>query len=189
MSWPVSCAILALGCVLAWAIGNPAALGWSPTGWASRPWTLWTASLPHVSPIHLLGNLAALTAIAGLGVTLKAGRSSVVAVWLAWPTGTLALGLWPEVGHTIGMSGTLCAMLSILAVHAAKDAGLRLMSYILFASLALKLLAEHAWSQPVGFDPAWGFNVVYAAHLAGAVAGAIAAILVWAIAPRKSTRA
>lgn len=122
-------------------------------------------------------------------MTLKAGRSSVVAVWLAWPTGTLALGLWPEVGHTIGMSGTLCAMLSILAVHAAKDAGLRLMSYILFASLALKLLAEHAWSQPVGFDPAWGFNVVYAAHLAGAVAGAIAAILVWAIAPRKSTRA
>ena len=185
MLWPLGCALLALGCLLAWAIGNPAELGWSPRGWASSPWTLWTASLLHVSPAHLLGNLAALAAIAGLGVTLQAGRTSAVALLLAWPTGTLALGLWPQVGYTVGMSGTLCAMLAILTVHTATDAGLRPMAYILFASLALKLLAEHAWSQPVGFDPAWGFNVVYAAHLAGAVAGATAAILAWAVAHRR----
>jgi len=35
--------------------------------------------------------------------------------------------------------------------------------------------------QPVAFDPSWGFNVVYAAHLTGTIAGAgcgaIAALL------------
>jgi hypothetical protein len=35
--------------------------------------------------------------------------------------------------------------------------------------MGLKLLIEHAWSQPVVFDPNRGFNVVVAAHVGGAL--------------------
>ena len=51
------------------------------------------------------------------------------------------------------------------------------LSFTIFAGITLKLLVEHAWTQPVAFDPAWGANVVYAAHLTGAVAGAVLGLL------------
>jgi hypothetical protein len=41
----------------------------------------------------------------------------------------------------------------------------------------LKLIAERAWSQPVAFDPSWGSNVVYAAHLTGALAGGLCGLV------------
>ena len=75
------------------------------------------------------------------------------------------------------MSGLLMAMLAVLCVHAWRP-GSRIASSVLLAALALKLLAERAWSHPLAFDPAWGFNVVNAAHLTGALAGATSAMLV-----------
>ena len=48
--------------------------------------------------------------------------------------------------------------------------------------MGLKLLTEHAWSQPMVFDPNWGFNVVVAAHLGGALVGAgcgVVGLLIW----------
>ncbi len=129
---------------------------------------------------HLIGNLAALAVLAALGAYLGASRCSVTALLIAWPVGTWALCLWPTVGGYGGLSGTLCAMVAILAVHAAAQAAYRPVFYVLSGSLAFKLLAEHGWSQPIAYDPAWGFNVVYAAHLTGALAGGSAAtILAW----------
>ena len=166
-----------------WVVADPALWSWQAKLWPNRPWTLWTASLVHLSIAHLLGNLAALLVIGLLGVYVGATRGCVAALLHAWPLGTMALGLWPQLERYAGLSGTLCAMLAILAVHASTDRTLRPVSLVLFASLALKLLAEHAWSQPIGYDPAWGFNVVYAAHLTGAAAGAAAAaaaaLMVW----------
>ncbi len=141
---------------------------------------MWTAALVHLSMTHLIGNLAALAVLAALGAYLGASRSSVTALLIAWPVGTWALCLWPTVGGYGGLSGTLCAMVAILAVHAAAQAAYRPVFYVLSGSLAFKLLAEHGWSQPIAYDPAWGFNVVYAAHLTGALAGGSAAtILAW----------
>ena len=129
---------------------------------------------------HLIANLAALAVLAALGAYLGAARNCVTALFVAWPVGTGALGLWPAVGSYGGLSGTLCAMVAILAVQAGTRAALRPVCYVLSGSLAFKLLAEHGWSQPIGYDPAWGFNVVYAAHLTGALAGTIAAtVLAW----------
>ena len=43
--------------------------------------------------------------------------------------------------------------------------------------LLVKLRLERAWAVPIGFDSGWAFNVIYAAHLTGAVAGAALALL------------
>ena len=66
---------------------------------------------------------------------------------------------------------------SVLWAHAAMRLDTRPVSFVIFGALVLKLFSERAWSQPIAFDPNWGFNVVYAAHLAGAVAGAICGLL------------
>lgn len=172
------CIALASASSAVWVLDAAWALAWHAGSWLHQPWVLWGASLVHLSLAHLLVNLAALAVLAVLGVFLRAGRACALAVVLAWPLGTLALACWPQVLGYGGMSGLLMAMLAVLAVHAALRGPTRLMSLGLFAVLALKLLSEHAWSQPVAFDPNWGFNVVYAAHLTGALAGAGCALVV-----------
>jgi rhomboid family GlyGly-CTERM serine protease len=178
MAWPGLCLALGLGSLYAWSGGRQVLLLWYATGWVHHPWQLWTASLAHLSSAHLLINLAALLALAVLGVFLQVGRSAAFACLLAWPTGTLALALWPEITYYGGLSGLLVAMLAVLAVFAAGRAATRGTGVVLLIVLAFKLLTEHAWTQPVAFDPRWGFNVVLAAHLSGALAGALCAVAI-----------
>lgn len=154
------------------------ALAWGSATWTQHPWVLWTASLVHLSPAHLLVNLLALAVLAVLGAFVRAGRAAAAALLLAWPLGTWALSCWPQVGGYSGMSGLLMAMTGVLWAHTALSPASKPLSLLLFTVLALKLLSEHAWSQPIAFDPQWGFNVVYAAHLAGAIAGAACGIVV-----------
>ena len=173
LAWSGLCVLLALGSVATWYSGGGAALAWRAASWSQRPWVLWSASLVHLSGAHLLANLLALAVIAVLGVYLDAGRAATLALLVAWPLGTLALLGWPQVAGYSGMSGLLNAMVAVLWAHTALRGGTKPVSFVIFAVLALKLLSEHAWSQPIAFDPNWGFNVVYAAHLTGAAAGAL----------------
>ena len=69
-------------------------------------------------------------------------------------------------------AGPIHAAVAVLGMHVAGRAGYKAFSPLLFGALALKLLAEQGWSQPVAFDLSWGSNLVYAAHLTGALAGA-----------------
>ena len=176
IAWPALCAVLAIASCAVWWSGRSAALAWSSTDWQTRPWTLWSASLAHLSVLHLSGNLLALAVLALLGVFLRAGRSATWAVLLAWPLGTLGLIFWPQVSGYSGLSGLLCAMLGVLWFHTASDPGARMATWVLALALGFKLLSEHAWSRPIGYDPQWGFNVVYAAHLAGAACGVVCAL-------------
>ena len=169
--------MLALASIAAWYIGGAKDLAWQTAGWPQRPWTLWSASLVHLSGAHLLANLIALTVLAVLGTCLHAGRATTLALLLAWPLGTLALLWWPQIAGYSGMSGLLNAMAAVLWAHTALRGGIKPISFLIFAALALKLLSEHAWSQPIAFDPNWGFNVVYAAHLTGAMAGAVCGLV------------
>ncbi|MEP6972300.1 MAG: rhomboid family intramembrane serine protease [Betaproteobacteria bacterium] len=178
MAWPGLCLALGLGSLYAWSGGRQYLLVWHVAGWMHHPWQLWTASLAHLSAAHLLTNLAALLAMAVLGLFLQAGRGAVAASLLAWPLGTQALSLWPEIRYYSGMSGLLMAMLTVLAIHATRRPEQRATGAVLLIVLGLKLLTEHGWSQPLAFDPNWGFNVVYAAHLTGALAGAASALLI-----------
>ena len=167
--------------MLVWLGGGHAALAWHAATWPREPWVLWTASLVHLSGAHLLANLVALALLTVLGALLQAGKPAALAVLLAaWPLGTLMLLAWPQIGGYSGMSGLLNAMAAVLWVHTLFHAA-KPVSFIIFAALAIKLLREHAWSQPIAFDPYWGFNVVYAAHLAGAGAGAVCGLVLEAV--------
>ena len=177
LAWPVLCALLALGSVAAWSAGGTPYLAWHAATWVHRPWVLWSASLVHLSGAHLLANLVALAVLAVLGAYLQAGRAATLALLAAWPLGTLALLWWQQVAAYSGMSGLLNAMAAVLWAHTALRGDAKPVSFVIFAALALKLLSEHAWSQPIAFDPNWGFNVVYAAHLAGAMAGVLCGLV------------
>jgi hypothetical protein len=191
-AWLAVCALLAGGsAAVAWTSGMAAPaqdlaahpLAWHAAGWVMQPWTLWTAAWVHTSPGNLGGNLLALGALAVSGAALGAGRPAAIALLVAWPLGTLALLLWPQVTSYGGLGGPIHAAAMVLAALVSQRPLLKPLSPLLFAGMGLKLLAEHAWVQPVVFNPSWGFNVVYAAHLTGAVAGAACGWLAVQMAP------
>ena len=177
MAWLGLCSALALASVVAATRANAVWLVWHASAWTHHPWMLWTASLVHLSQLQLLMNLGALLVLAILGSFLQARWPATLAVLLAWPLGTLALIWWPQVHYAIGLSGLLMTMLSVLAVHAWRE-GSRPAALLLFVLIAIRLAAEQAWAHPLAFDPIWGSNVVNAAHLTGALAGAATALLV-----------
>jgi len=181
-AWPGLCALLALGSLAVWAAGLPTGLAWQAGGWVRQPWTLWTAALDHLSAAHMTANLLALGGIALLGLFLEAGVPAALALLLAWPLSTLSLLAWPEVRQYVGLSGLVHAAVGVLWAHAAVRGAPKPASFVLFLALGFKLLLEHAWSQPIGFSPDWGFNVVYAAHLGGALTGAGCGLMAAAVA-------
>lgn len=181
-AWLGVCGLLAAGAAAVawlWGVVEPTRalsvhpLAWEAARWLARPWTLWTAAWVHTSGGSLGGNLLALAALAVLGAALGAGRAAARALLVAWPLATAGLLLWPEVTSYGGLGGTIHAAAAVLGVHMLRHPAFKAVSPLMFAALALKLLAEHAWTQPVAFDPSWGFNVVYAAHLSGAFSGAL----------------
>lgn len=181
-AWPAACALIGALAAALWFAGEawPAFAAWTarelaldPAGWIERPWTLWSASLVHLSLAHLAGNLTALGAFALLGFAWRLPRSAVVALLLAWPASSvLLLLIWPEVDRYQGLSMLDHAMALLCWSFGAINGVAKPWTFVLFAGVGLKLLSEHAWSRPVAFDADWGFSVVYAAHLAGATAGA-----------------
>jgi hypothetical protein len=172
-AWLALCAALALVSILVWMLGLAAPLAWQPAAWPARPWLFWTGSLAHASGSLLSASLAALAVLAVLGTSLGAGRTACQAVLLAWPLGNLALLAWPSINTYEGLAGLQCSMLAVLGLHAAgRPAG-----WVLLALLVALLMGEQAWRNPVGYDPNWGFNVVYAAHLGGALGGLLAGIV------------
>jgi hypothetical protein len=178
-AWFAACALIAGGSLLAAAIpGSQEATGgqlhflaWSPAHWAAHPWTLWTAAWVSSSDGSLGANLLAFIILSVLGAAFGAGRAAAIALLVAWPLGTLALLLWPQAPEYNGLGEPVHAAAMVLAGALAGRSSLKPFAPLAIAAMGLKLLAERAWSQPVAFDPSWGSNVVYAAHLTGAAAG------------------
>jgi hypothetical protein len=180
-AWVGVCALLAGGsAAVAWTSGVAAPaedlsaypLAWDAVGWVLRPWTLWTSAWVHTSAGSLGGNLLAIGALAVLGAAVDAGRPAAIALLVAWPLGVLGLLIWPQVTSYGGLGGPIHAAAMVLGTVVARRPSLKPLSPLLFAGMGLKLFAEQGWAQPVAFDPSWGFNVVYAAHLTSAIAGA-----------------
>ena len=181
--WLIACC--ALACASAYASAGARRHGfslpawiWQSSGWQHRPWTPWTAPLIGLTPFHTFGNLLALAAVGVLGHTVDARPRETLALLIAWPLATLGLLFWPAVGWYAGLSGLIHAAAAIVAWRALTQRSVRGIGVLLAAGLLAKLLLEHGWAVPVGFDSNWGFNVVYAAHLSGALVGLIAAAAV-----------
>ena len=161
-------------------------LAWQAASWMRQPWTLWTSAWVHTSVGALAANLMTLAALAVAGAALGAGRAAALALALAWPLAPLALLVWPEVTSHAGLDGAIHAAAAVLGVHLLRRTSLQALGAVLFGGLALKLIAERGWAQPVAFDPGWGVNAVYGAHLAGTVLGACCAAVLDLIAGRKA---
>lgn len=175
-SWLALCAALGAGSALTGAMGNPTALRWVAGSWTNAPWTLWTASLVHLSGAHLGANLLALAGLALLGHALRLGHAATLALAVAWPLGTVGLLGWPQVTGYSGLSGLNHAAALVAGLFCAMNPGparwTRPIGLALLAGTGLKLWLEQAVAHPMRFDPGWGFAVVQAAHLSGALAGA-----------------
>lgn len=172
-SWLVLCAVHGVASMLLWWArpGAVDSLTWHAHDWLQQPWTLWTSAWVHTSAGALAGNLMALAALAVAGTALGAGGLAALALALAWPLTALALLAWPEVSSYAGLDGAIHAAAAVLGVHVMRRTSLQALATILFGGMALKLIAERGWAQPVAFDPGWGVNVVYGAHLAGTLLG------------------
>ncbi|MFD1711454.1 rhomboid family intramembrane serine protease [Ottowia sp. GY511] len=180
IAWPLLCAVLVVASGTLWLVGvagyvDPPRWVWQYDHWRALPWTLWTGPLLHFLWPHLLANVLALVALAVLGAALEAPPRDALALLLAWPLGTAALYAWPGVGAFYGLSGVVHAATAVVAVRALATPSQRWLGLLLAGGLAIKLALERAWKVPVGFDSGWGFNVIYAAHLTGALAGAVLA--------------
>ncbi len=174
--WPAVCLLLIAASALVGWLGSggalaPDALVWQRDDWPHAPWTWWTAPLWHRVAAHALANSLALGALAVLGAALGARPRDALALLLAWPLGTLALALAPEVGTYYGLSGTVHAAAAVLALRALRGPEARALGLLLGGGLLIKLALERGWAVPIAFDSGWGFNVVHAAHLSGALAG------------------
>lgn len=185
-SWILTCTLLILASGGLWFAAvkgfiSPQILAWRADSWHSAPWTLWTGPLEHFLLPHAIANALALVAMAVLGSQLSASPRDAWALLLAWPLSTLGLILWPnQIGGFYGLSGVVHAAAAILALRAIASSATYRIGQMLSAGLLFKLALEQAWAVPVGFDANWGFNVVYAAHLTGAVSGAAAALVMHA---------
>jgi hypothetical protein len=183
--WLATCLLLAAGSLaLSLALGARSAplLAWSADTWMLRPWTLWTAAWVPAAAGSVASHLLVLLGVAYIGDALGAGRRSALALLLAWPLSILALALWPQVRGYAGLAAPAHAAALVLWPLLALRPGLKPLSFGLGAAMGLKLAAERAWEVPVAFDPQWGGNVVLAAHLTGACAGALCGWLVEAVA-------
>jgi len=180
-AWPLACLLLIVASALAGlavASGRlpPELLTWRRGDWPHAPWTLWSGALLHRLAPHALANMLALAALAVLGATLGARPRDALALLLAWPLGTLGLRCWPQVAAYWGLSGPIHAAAAVLALRALTTADTRWLGLLLGGGLSVKLALEHGWESPIGFDAGWGFNVVFAAHLSGALAGTLLAL-------------
>lgn len=187
-SWPALCLLLAAGSALSWWLGDPIEWEWWPD-FAGDTMTWWTAALVHRSAAHGLANLLALAAVAVLGLALQVPRAQAWALFAAWPLSTLGLLLFPQIERYAGLSGVLHAAVAVLVVHCAGDRTRQPWAGLLGAGLAAKLLAEGAWSRPLVFEPEWGFAVATGAHLSGALAGLLCALVAYAWSRMRATRA
>jgi rhomboid family GlyGly-CTERM serine protease len=193
-AWSGLCATLALFCIAVWLL--PAqwqiALRWRADGWLAAPWTLWSAGLTHLNDLHLLANLVGLLCLAIIGEHLGANHHDALALLLAWPLTHLALLLWPQIQSYAGFSGLNHAVAGIIiarnAINFIVNRQISVIAFILTSLLLAKLIWEAPWAQPLRVDANWGFTVVQAAHLSGAVCGFAALALIALLQKIRGTR-
>jgi rhomboid family GlyGly-CTERM serine protease len=176
---------------LALALGGEPARNWASYDRVAvengQAWRLLTAHLVHLGWGHLWPNLLALLLIGGLlEEFLKPVEWLAASFVTAVAIGVGLLVLDPAIQWYVGLSGVLHGLVACGAVTMLLAGHVRL-GAVLVVGLALKL----AWEQVYGGIPltaaSVGGPVVVAAHLYGAVSGALAG-LVFGIVRRRASR-
>lgn len=141
-------------------------------------WRLITGHLVHGSTQHLVLNVLGLGVIAALFPREFSLRGWLVVAALSMAVIDLGFVLWePQLEWYVGLSGVLHGVLAAGAIawwrHESKGFAL---------ALTAILIAKLAWEQWRGALPLSGdMPVIVDAHLYGAVGGALAAAVLWAL--------
>ena len=163
----------------------PHALDWQPSLAWQQPWRWWSAACVHWSALHLVSQPAR----AGgrrrfrLAARAAAGRGGGLARRLAADAPRAAAA--PRLLHYGGLSGVLHAGVVVaacwLAVRATGPrAGHRRGGG---GGPAVKVLTEAPWGPTLRMAPGWDIAIAPLAHVSGAAAGVLCALLCLAAAP------
>ena len=181
--WPVATLVGGLAALLLFL--SPAAVDsmeWQRGLGLNQPWRLFTSHLAHFSTGHflwdwvlfvLLGSVCELHWPKRTRVTLfAAGLAIPIAVWVAAP----------EITSYRGLSGLGSGLLALLALRLPQTPGFgaplwKLISVAACLGLGLKIWVEFQTQSAIFVGPSLEFVPVPSAHLAGACAGAISALL------------
>jgi rhomboid family GlyGly-CTERM serine protease len=183
-AWCLVALVLLAGSLLAQGPAAHAVLEWQPARALDEPWRAWSAAFVHYSRLHLIGNLAGLALTAAFGWVSRVPTSAAVAWCLAWPlTHLLFLGLAPDLRHYGGLSGVVHAGVAIGLVHLfiTGTRGQRLVASALLAGLIAKIVSETPWRGAVQQLDGWDIAIAPMAHVSGALAGTLVALLVHAL--------
>ena len=173
------CAGLMLGSVIAWWL--PAnGLDWQPGLAATQPWRALSAAFVHWSALHLGANLLAATMVAIFGLSARLPLPATLAFALAWPLSHLALLLQPALLHYGGLSGMLHGGVAVGTVWlmATTTGAHRRVGAAVFVGMLVKLTLEEPWGPPLHTGGGWDIATAPIAHVTGAAAGVLCAVLV-----------
>ena len=139
-----------------------------------EPWRLLTAALLHGSPLHLLMNGVALF-MAGSVLERLLGRSWLAALFVLGALGGSLMGLAINGANivSVGASGAIMGLLAAALVSA-----MRLPEGLARTNLQ-GAMARVLVPSLLPLASATGAHVDYAAHFGGAVAGALAGLVLW----------
>ena len=156
------------------------AVDWQPALALAQPWRALSAIGVHYSQLHLLANLAGAAAVGALGVAACAPRSAAWAWAAAWPLTQLGLLVEPALVHYGGLSGVLHAGVAVIAVVLLWPPSAptrRRVGLALLAGLAVKVVSEAPWAEPLRHSAGSDIAVAPLAHASGALAGLLCAIV------------
>lgn len=188
--WAVALALVAGS--LAMGFADASRFDWQPGLAWQQPWRWWSAAWVHWSQAHLAANLLGTLLVALLGWRAGCGRSDAVAWFAAWPLTQLALLAQPALLRYGGLSGVLHAgiVVAAFALLLSGRGARRALGAAIVAGVVLKLLLEQPWQGPLQIRPGWDIAIAPAAHVSGALAGAVsaAAAAIWrhAVGPRRA---
>ena len=176
VSWPALALLLAAGAL---AMGGAASADWDwqPSLVLTQPWRAWTAAAVHFSAMHLGADLAGCAAVGAFGVAAGCGWRATLAWFIAWPLTQAALMIEPALAHYGGLSGVLHAGVAVAACQVLAGSRRRWIGSAVLAGLALKLLLEQPWREPLRQWPGWDIAIAPLAHATGALAGLVCAAL------------
>ena len=160
---------------------DPAAWSWHREMLGKEPWRWLTAPWVHWSLKHTLANAAGVALLAWIGLRTALSNRAAIAWLLALPLGQALLWVKTDLVEVAGLSGWLHAGVAVLAVVLCRreNARERMLGAAVSAGLVLKLLLEAPWGPALRYEPMWDtMPVVPWAHLVGALAGALMALLV-----------
>jgi len=158
---------------------NPHLIDWEPASAWHQPWRWWSAAWVHWSDGHRWANAVGALLVAALGWRAGCDRYDSVAWFIAWPLTHVGLLLQPALAHYGGLSGVLHAGVVVAACSLwHRERGTRrLLGAAIGVGVVLKVLLEQPWQRPLHRLPGWDIDIAPAAHLSGAMAGAVCALI------------